>query len=148
MAFQKLVLIALINYSHAATIFPKTLDCNQFGTCPRDGVGELDQDSSSLFLSTLSKLAKIVLPSASKVSSIKQPSFCGSVISFNDKGRIVNGKEAGLGQFPWQAQILAQKTVGQEPTFVCGGSLITEELVVTAAHCIQFTNVDRYSYRG
>nr|XP_031527511.1 coagulation factor IX isoform X3 [Vicugna pacos] len=45
--------------------------------------------------------------------------------------RIVGGKDAKPGQFPWQV-LLKRKT-----TAFCGGSIINEKWVVTAAHCIE-----------
>ncbi|XP_047106454.1 brachyurin-like [Schistocerca piceifrons] len=43
--------------------------------------------------------------------------------------RIIGGVEASLGQFPWQA------AVRLDGSAFCGGSLITENCVLTAAHC-------------
>ncbi|KAJ3652942.1 hypothetical protein Zmor_018865 [Zophobas morio] len=47
--------------------------------------------------------------------------------------RIVNGDEASLGQFPWQIGIYGRNSVGY---YFCGGSFISEEWVLTAAHCL------------
>ncbi|CAH0551888.1 unnamed protein product [Brassicogethes aeneus] len=43
--------------------------------------------------------------------------------------RIIGGKEAAFGQFPWQAYI-------KLGTFQCGGVLVSRKYVATAAHCI------------
>ncbi|XP_025790005.1 coagulation factor IX isoform X1 [Puma concolor] len=48
----------------------------------------------------------------------------------NDLTRIVGGKTAKPGQFPWQVLLK-----GKIDAF-CGGSIINERWVVTAAHCI------------
>nr|XP_045610796.1 venom serine protease 34-like [Procambarus clarkii] len=43
--------------------------------------------------------------------------------------RVVGGVEAGLHQFPWAAQV-------RIATGFCGGTLINERFVLTAAHCV------------
>nr|ADM35105.1 serine protease 36 [Mamestra configurata] len=48
--------------------------------------------------------------------------------------RIVGGNPSNLGQFPYQAGLLASYA-GISGTGVCGGSLISSNRVVTAAHC-------------
>nr|XP_012419788.1 PREDICTED: coagulation factor IX isoform X2 [Odobenus rosmarus divergens] len=49
----------------------------------------------------------------------------------NDLTRVVGGKDAKPGQFPWQVLLN-----GKVDAF-CGGSIINEKWVVTAAHCIE-----------
>jgi secreted trypsin-like serine protease len=46
--------------------------------------------------------------------------------------RIFNGEQATVGQFPWQVGIVLKGT----NLCTCGGTLINEEWVLTAAHCI------------
>lgn len=43
--------------------------------------------------------------------------------------RIVLGRNAHIGQFPWMTAIFFR---GQ---FICGGSIISDRVIVTAAHC-------------
>ncbi|KAJ3638663.1 hypothetical protein MTP99_002010 [Tenebrio molitor] len=47
--------------------------------------------------------------------------------------RIINGEEAGLGQIPWQAAVHFS---GQGFAWFCGGSIISEEWILTAGHCV------------
>ncbi|XP_065211110.1 uncharacterized protein LOC135839142 [Planococcus citri] len=44
--------------------------------------------------------------------------------------RIVGGVEAGINEFPWQVAIAL------DDMFFCGGALINENFVLTAAHCV------------
>lgn len=53
-------------------------------------------------------------------------------ISYSLTGRIVNGTKAALGQFPYQVSL--QRSYNSR--HFCGGSLIDEYYVVTAAHCM------------
>ena len=53
--------------------------------------------------------------------------------------KIVGGENARIGEFPWQA-MLAYKSSKNNP--FCGGTLVLEKFVITAAHCIQFETPD------
>ena len=48
--------------------------------------------------------------------------------------RIVGGKAAGAGDYPWHVGIRFQEH-GKIP--VCGGTLLTKEWIMTAAHCLK-----------
>ncbi|XP_033252990.1 phenoloxidase-activating factor 3-like [Drosophila miranda] len=47
--------------------------------------------------------------------------------------RVVNGKEVKLGSRPWMALFLTNRSANAE--HFCGGSLITQRFVLSAAHC-------------
>uniref|UniRef100_A0A3F2YSH0 Uncharacterized protein n=1 Tax=Anopheles arabiensis TaxID=7173 RepID=A0A3F2YSH0_ANOAR len=47
--------------------------------------------------------------------------------------RVVNGQEATPGQFPYQIALLSNFLIG---TGLCGGSVLTNNYVLTAAHCV------------
>jgi len=55
------------------------------------------------------------------------------VTSSQDQSRIVNGFEATENQFPYQALVLAPTNDGRY--YVCGGSIISSEWILSAAHC-------------
>lgn len=50
------------------------------------------------------------------------------------EGRIAFGQRAAQGQFPWQAWL--HLLVGGGGMLVCGGTLVTTNHIVTAAHCL------------
>uniref|UniRef100_A0A8C8STL1 Transmembrane protease serine 2 n=1 Tax=Pelusios castaneus TaxID=367368 RepID=A0A8C8STL1_9SAUR len=57
---------------------------------------------------------------------------CGSSSKkVNIMGRIVGGSVAAQKEWPWQVSLQVQGT------HVCGGSIITQEWIVTAAHCVE-----------
>ncbi|XP_047026320.1 transmembrane protease serine 9-like [Helicoverpa zea] len=49
----------------------------------------------------------------------------------NEVSRIVGGDEAGINEFPWMARLSYFKR------FYCGGMLINDRYVLTAAHCVK-----------
>ncbi|XP_055323307.1 serine protease easter-like isoform X2 [Sitodiplosis mosellana] len=66
-----------------------------------------------------------------KESDFPQPGVCGTQF----KERIVGGEETTITDFPWMALIQYEKT-GERPRYLCGGSLINKDYILTAAHCI------------
>ncbi|EAA04102.4 AGAP007251-PA [Anopheles gambiae str. PEST] len=48
-------------------------------------------------------------------------------------GRITNGLEARVGQFPYQALLLTEFGMF---TIMCGGTVLTPNFILTAAHCV------------
>lgn len=50
-------------------------------------------------------------------------------------GRIVGGKGAKFGEWPWQVLIRETTWLGYSTKNKCGGVLITNKHVITAAHC-------------
>ncbi|XP_055371669.1 transmembrane protease serine 9-like [Condylostylus longicornis] len=49
----------------------------------------------------------------------------------NDETRIVGGQDAGVNEFPWMARL------SYFNRFYCGGTLINDRYVLTAAHCVK-----------
>ncbi|CAB3380272.1 Hypothetical predicted protein [Cloeon dipterum] len=65
--------------------------------------------------------------------------FCGQFERTLDP-RIVGGKDAVLGQFPWIVRLGYTEEPGMDvddAIFLCAGSLISHEHVLTAAHCVE-----------
>ncbi|XP_049825228.1 brachyurin-like isoform X2 [Aethina tumida] len=48
--------------------------------------------------------------------------------------RIIGGQEAEVNQYPWQVALSITSANGNE--YFCGGSLISEKWILTAAHCL------------
>ncbi|XP_061483582.1 transmembrane protease serine 2 isoform X2 [Rhineura floridana] len=59
----------------------------------------------------------------------------------NPRNRIVGGSAAGLGDWPWQVSLHIQDT------HLCGGSIITREWIVTAAHCVEGLHSNAFYWR-
>lgn len=73
----------------------------------------------------------VCCPIETKSNLLPIAPYCG--ISVSDK--IFGGTKTGLNEFPWTA-LLGYKNGNKPVDFQCGGSLINNRYVVTAAHCI------------
>ncbi|GLV44676.1 uncharacterized protein CBL_20587 [Carabus blaptoides fortunei] len=98
--------------------------------------GEKQQQFHQEFTSELSALHHSGLTSQSKESSTvlqrradEIPARCGVSADRVLYKRIIGGKEAHFAQFPWQAHI-------RIAAYQCGGVLVSQQYVATAAHCI------------
>ncbi|XP_077986729.1 complement factor B-like isoform X2 [Glandiceps talaboti] len=68
---------------------------------------------------------------------------CGQAgdTNLHTRGRIIGGTNANEGAWPWQSYILRKRAGGHtEP--LCGGSLISPEWVLSAAHCFRNPGFD------
>lgn len=64
-------------------------------------------------------------------NSLRSKSLCG--VSIKPIGLIHGGKASAKGQFPWIAAIYQIF----DDHFICAGTLIASNIVLTAAHCLQ-----------
>ncbi|XP_040211906.1 serine protease 33-like [Rana temporaria] len=72
----------------------------------------------------------ILITTAGNAFGAEDISVCGSP---SVSSRIVGGTDALDGVWPWQVAVRNKELNGE---YLCGGSLISQEWVMTAAHCI------------
>ncbi|RWS11937.1 Clotting factor B-like protein [Dinothrombium tinctorium] len=60
--------------------------------------------------------------------------YCGTRTLKPNRYRIVGGTEAYPGEFPWSVAIF-EKTLDGKLVHICGGSILTDRFILTAAHC-------------
>ena len=61
---------------------------------------------------------------------------CGMRTIDQDIPRIAEGKKAPPGDWPWMVLLGYAREGATEPSFECGGTLISRRNVLTSAHCI------------
>ncbi|XP_040583953.1 serine protease 33 [Lepeophtheirus salmonis] len=83
-------------------------------------------DSSSQYRSNHKKIKFL----GSRYGPVVNDPHCGRPVELTANRRVLDGKPAGFGSFPWQALIRIGK--GK-----CGGVLINRRHVVTAGHCVK-----------
>ncbi|XP_011874753.1 PREDICTED: uncharacterized protein LOC105565840 [Vollenhovia emeryi] len=65
--------------------------------------------------------------------SLLEHNSCGN----SNSDRIIGGKNASLGAYPWIARIgYSMPDAGETLSYRCGGTIISKLYVVTAAHCV------------
>ena len=60
--------------------------------------------------------------------------------------RIIGGRDSHLKDYPWMAAIHLNKT-NWDQAWGCGGSLINNRYVLTAAHCIWNINKNKFEHQ-
>ncbi|XP_053231091.1 transmembrane protease serine 12-like isoform X3 [Podarcis raffonei] len=89
---------------------------------------------------TASLLALLgLLNTPRNVTSLLSMEDCGTRPLMDEKkteSRIIGGHDAMVGSWPWQVS-LQHYTIGLGYFHLCGGSLITNNTVLTAAHCVK-----------
>ncbi|XP_053376724.1 transmembrane protease serine 2-like [Mercenaria mercenaria] len=77
---------------------------------------------------TVSTTVAAILPQETETPEIS----CGRARSHSRVRRVIGGNRAPAGTWPWQAAL--RLYTGQ---YVCGGVIISDSWVLTAAHCVQ-----------
>lgn len=112
-------------------------------SAPADAVASPVTTQCELFLDVCCRVPSDVpvTPGPDKLPFVSK---CGKRNSNGIDVRITGfeGKEAQFGEFPWMTAILRSEYIGDKEVnlYVCGGSLIEDNIVLTAAHCVAGKN--------
>ena len=115
------------------------------GTPVRKPYTEEDQGTDT----TTMKLATLTVDQGGEEESIDEGATfvddCGlnkynNIVQFG--AGIVGGIDALINQYPWIVRVIARS--GDQWYYICGGTIISENYVLTAAHCID-AGYDEYA---
>lgn len=73
---------------------------------------------------------------SSKSSKFQKALCTNEALSLQIENNIVSGQKATVGEFPFQVAIGYRDKRDNSIDFRCGGSLIADDIVLTAAHCV------------
>lgn len=77
-----------------------------------------------------------VKTSSAMADKLPDKSICGIQ---GEETRIIGGETTEIGEFPWMALLRYTNLNGSDAGFQCGGTLINDRYVLTAAHCLRGT---------
>uniref|UniRef100_A0A1I8QCR1 Peptidase S1 domain-containing protein n=1 Tax=Stomoxys calcitrans TaxID=35570 RepID=A0A1I8QCR1_STOCA len=97
-----------------------TLASNNLSVIESNEIGDNSDDSGSATIKTVSAAR----------------SECGLPVLTRPETRIVGGKSAAFGRWPWQVSVRRTSFFGFSSTHRCGGALINENWIATAGHCV------------
>ncbi|XP_063709390.1 serine proteinase stubble [Culicoides brevitarsis] len=78
----------------------------------------------------------IVIEPGTYTVSASRSTECGVPTVQRPETRIVGGKNAPFGRWPWQVSVRRTSFFGFSSTHRCGGAVINEQWIATAGHCV------------
>ncbi|XP_013390347.1 CUB and peptidase domain-containing protein 2-like [Lingula anatina] len=105
--------------------------------CGKGTPNEISTTGNALYLTFTSDRSEVESGFSIRYTVVDPPRSCGTpaIDAKLGNNRIVGGTEAISGSWPWQV------SVRYRGSHICGGSLISDQWVATAAHCLEERNL-------
>lgn len=92
--------------------------------------------STEIILPTESLPPLTVAPGRKTISAARNVECGIPTMQSRPETRIVGGKNAPFGRWPWQVSVRRTSFFGFSSTHRCGGAVINEWFIATAGHCV------------
>jgi len=119
-------------------------DCNLATTCVFTGKKPMDLCNGGMIWSCCVDREKVDAIDPDK--GVVKDAQCGVTHIGGAQGRIVGGHDSNFGEHPWGAALVKQGFLGTK-RISCGGALIGEHTIITAAHCVYSTPITSMKVR-
>ncbi|XP_065204629.1 venom protease-like [Planococcus citri] len=124
-----------LNDKLKGTLNQKDRDLLSKSQCGRDTTGVKVCCNLNSNETTVPRTGDPVNPTGSNNTAATDYSICGK--SKRNTNKIVGGQNSSLGDWPWIVAIGYRRPSNPNTLWECGGSLISDRWVITAAHCIE-----------
>jgi len=117
--------------------------CNLATTCLFQGAKAMDLCDGGMLWSCC--VPRDVINKADVDKGKVENAQCGQIYGEEGKARIVGGHDSDFSKHPWMAALVKQSFFSKRIS--CGGALINKRHIVTAAHCVYSTEINKMKIR-
>lgn len=118
----------------STTYTPTTRTTRRSTTTPRPTISSTEILENTIPTEPLPPIK--LIPGRDTLSAARSVECGLSTVLARPETRIVGGKNAPFGRYPWQVSVRRTSFFGFSSTHRCGGAVLNENFIATAGHCV------------